>query len=73
MFAMRQVFHELELAGQAIEDSSLAVLSLSITTHINRLGCYEPDSRRRPAVLEYSLFVRPVPSRRLRMPAAAAA
>jgi len=51
MFAMSQVFHEVELAGQAIEDSSLMVLSLSITIHITRLGRYEPDSRQRPAVL----------------------
>jgi len=73
VFAMSQVFHALVLGGEAIEDTALAALSPYITAHINRLGRYELDARRRPPVLEYTLFARPVPSRQPRIPTAAVA
>ena len=47
VFAMSQVFHEVELGGEAIEDAALAALSPYITAHINRLGRYELDAHRR--------------------------
>lgn len=73
VFAMSRVFHELELAGEAIEDAALAALSPYITAHINRLGRYELNARRRPPVLDYMLFARPVPARQPRTPVAAVA
>jgi len=73
VFAMSQVFHGLELAGEAIEDAALAALSPYITAHINRLGRYELDARRRAPVLDYTLFARPVPARQPRPPVAAVA
>jgi hypothetical protein len=73
VFAMSQVFHGLELAGEAIEDVALATLSPYITAHINRLGRYELNARRRPPVLDYTLFARLVPARQPRSPLAAIA
>lgn len=73
VFAMSGVFHELELAGAAIEDGALAALSPYITAHINRLGRYELNTRRRVPVLDYTLFARPVPARQPRTPVAAVA
>jgi hypothetical protein len=73
VFAMSQVFHAVELAGEAIEDAALAALSPYITAHINRLGRYELDSRRRAPVLDYTLFARPVPARQPRTLVAAVA
>lgn len=53
--------------------AALAALSPYITAHINRLGRYELNARRRVPVLDYTLFARPVPARLPRTPVAAVA
>jgi hypothetical protein len=63
----------LELAGEAIEDAALAALSPYVTAHINRLGRYELNAHRRPPILDYTLFARPVPARQPRTLVAAVA
>lgn len=63
VFAMSRVMADLERRGEAIHDAALAALSPYITSHINRLGHYEFDRKRRPPELDFTLFTRPAPPR----------
>jgi hypothetical protein len=73
VFAMSQVLHDLEATGERVEDAALAALSPYLTAHVNRLGRYDIDPTRRPPALNYTLFARPVPPRKPRESALAAA
>ncbi|MFZ1527151.1 MAG: Tn3 family transposase [Ferruginibacter sp.] len=63
VFAMSRVMADLERRGEVIHDAALAALSPYITSHINRLGHYEFDRKRRPPELDFTLFTRPAPPR----------
>jgi TnpA family transposase len=63
VFAMSRVLAELERKGEEIHDGALAALSPYVTSHINRLGQYEFDRKRRPPELDFDLFTRSAPPR----------
>jgi TnpA family transposase len=63
VFAMSRVLADLERRGEVIHDTALAALSPYVTRHINRLGHYEFDRKRRPPELDFTLFTRPAPPR----------
>jgi TnpA family transposase len=63
VFAMSRVLADMERQGEVIHDAALAALSPYVTSHINRLGHYEFDRKRRPPELDFTLFTRLAPPR----------
>ncbi len=84
VFAMSQALQGLEASGAPVSDAVLAALSPYLTAHINRLGRYELDRKRRALGLDYGVFrralgldygvfARPVAPRKERAPSLAVA
>jgi TnpA family transposase len=73
VFAMSQALQGLEATKAPVSDAVLAALSPYLTSHINRLGRYELDRKRRPLALDYGVFARPVAPRKERAPSLAVA
>jgi TnpA family transposase len=73
VFAMSQALQGLEATGESVSDDVLAALSPYLTSHINRLGRYELDRKRRPLALDYEVFARPVAPHKERAPSLAVA
>lgn len=61
VFVMSQAFAELEAKGEGVSDEVLAAISPYLTQHVNRLGRYTLNTKRKSAVLNYDIFTRPAP------------
>jgi hypothetical protein len=61
VFAMSHALVDLEGKGEQVSDEVLGAISPYLTQHVNRLGRYVLNTRRRPAALNYDVFTRPVP------------
>jgi Tn3 transposase DDE domain-containing protein len=66
VFVMSQAFAELEAKGEGISDEVLAAISPYLTQHVNRLGRYTLNTKRKPAVLNYDIFTRLAPVQKKR-------
>ncbi len=61
VFAMSHALVDLERKGERVRDEVLGAISPYLTQHVNRLGRYVLNTRRRSAALNYDVFTRPVP------------
>jgi len=61
VFAMSHALVDLEGKGEQVSDEVLGAISPYLTQHVNRLGRYVLNTRRRPAALNYDVFTRPAP------------
>jgi len=73
VFAMSQAFQGLAATGAPVRDAVRAALRPSLTAHINRLGRYARDRKRRALALDDGVFARPVAPGKERAPALAVA
>ena len=65
-FVMSRALAELEGTGERISDAVLAAISPYLTQHVNRLGRYTLNPKRKPVMLNYDIFTRPAPAQKQR-------
>ncbi|UYX52253.1 transposase [Bacillus thuringiensis] len=58
---MTRILHEYIQIGNKIDAGVLSYLSPYVAFHVNRFGKYRLDSNRRPADIEFDIFVSPIP------------
>jgi Tn3 transposase DDE domain len=66
VFVMSQALAELEGTGERVSDEVLAAISPYLTQHVNRLGRYALNTKRKPPMLNYDIFTRPAPVKKQR-------
>jgi TnpA family transposase len=66
VFVMSQALAELEAKGERVSEEVLAAISPYLTQHVNRLGRYTLNTKRKPAMLNYDIFSRPAPVQKKR-------
>ncbi|MCG8349587.1 MAG: Tn3 family transposase [Chloroflexales bacterium] len=64
VFAMSNALAEMERKGERVSDEVLGAISPYLTQHVNRLGRYVLNTKRRPATLNYDVFTRSAPEKK---------